>query len=181
MLARAMKPGDHAEFFLRPTPGGISRESQIRLDREGRFWHEGELVERPSLALALHRWLGAHPVDGRPVLNNGYDWCYVEVEDTARFVQSVRAPATPSDAPTLVLRDGGEEPLDPTTVVIDDDGVFYVRLSSAHGEARFGRHAQTELGAYLADDAPPRLLVGGKAYTIGVRKLAANSDLQAET
>jgi hypothetical protein len=54
-------------------------------------------------------------------------------------------------------------------------------LEQRPGEARFGRHAQTELGAYLADDEPPRLLVGGKAYTIGVRKLAANSELQAET
>lgn len=174
-----MKPGDHPEFFLRPAPDGASRESQLRLDRDGRFWHEGELVERPSLALALHRWLRRHPTDGRPILSNGYDWCYVEVEDTTSFVQSVRPPSTPSDPPTLLLRDGSEEPLDPSGVLIDDDGVFFARLGSDRGEARFGRHAQTELGAYLADDEPARLLVGGRAYPLGRRPPA--SEAQAET
>lgn len=174
-----MKPGDHPEFFLRPAPHGASRESKLRLDREGRFWHEGEIVERPALALALHRWLGRHPTDGRPILSNGYDWCYVEVEDTTSFVQSVRAPSTPNAPPILLLRDGSEEPLDPAAVVTDDEGVCFVRLGGDRGEARFGRHAQTELGAYLADDEPARLIVGGRAYPLGKRTPA--SEAQAET
>ena len=41
----SMKPGDHPEFFRFPAPEGRSRESTILLDREGRFWHDGELVE----------------------------------------------------------------------------------------------------------------------------------------
>ena len=47
-----MRPADHPEFFRLPAPEGRSRESTIVLDAEGRFHHDGELVE--------------HPGDGRP-------------------------------------------------------------------------------------------------------------------
>ncbi len=45
-----MKPGDHPEFFRFPAPEGRSRESTIRLDGRGRFWHDGALVEHAGLA-----------------------------------------------------------------------------------------------------------------------------------
>jgi hypothetical protein len=166
-----MKPGDHPEFFLRPAPDGVSRESRIRLDREGRFWHEGELVERPALTRALHRWLGRHPVDGRPILSNGYDWCYLEVDDLVAFVETVRRGEGPDAPLVLVLLDGSEHPLDPSSVSVDDDGVLHATVGSPTREARFGRHAQRELGTYLADDEPPRLVLAGRAYPIGPRAI----------
>src|SRR5215472_2124596 len=46
-----VKPGDHPEFFRFPAPEGRSRESTIRLDAEGHFFHEGHKVEHPKLAL----------------------------------------------------------------------------------------------------------------------------------
>ncbi len=69
-----MKPGDHPEFFRFPAPEGRSRESTIRLDAEGRFWHEGNPVEHPKLAQAMHGWVSRHPDDHRFILTNGYDW-----------------------------------------------------------------------------------------------------------
>ena len=69
-----MKPGDHPEFFRFPAPEGRSRESTIRLDAEGRFHHEGNVVEHPKLAEAFHTWIARHPDDGRYILTNGYDW-----------------------------------------------------------------------------------------------------------
>src|SRR5512138_1092762 len=79
--AAPMKPGDHPEFFRFPAPEGRSRESTIRLDAEGRFWHEQLLVEHRKLAAAMHTWISRHPDDGRYILTNGYDWTYFTVED----------------------------------------------------------------------------------------------------
>ena len=173
MIGHAMKPGDHPEFFLRAAPGGVSRESRIRLDREGRFWHEGEPVERPALSRALHTWLTHHPVDHRPILSNGYDWCYLDVEDTMAFVRSVRPGSSNAAPPTLVLVDGSEHPLDPSTVTVDAEGVLYARVGARGEEARFGRHAQSELAVFLADDEPPRLVLGERAYPIEPRRGAS--------
>src|SRR3954468_16729478 len=75
-----MKPGDHPDFFRFAPPPGASRESAIVLDREGRFWHEGERVEHPALERALRGWIARHPDDGRLILTNGYDWCYFRAE-----------------------------------------------------------------------------------------------------
>ena len=65
------KPGDHPEFFRFPAPEGRSRESTIRLDGEGRFFHDDEPVAHPKLAAALHTWIARHPDDGRYILTAG--------------------------------------------------------------------------------------------------------------
>ena len=43
------------------------RQSGIRLDGDGRFWHEGAEVQHHGLRAALWRWLDRNP-DGRWVL-----------------------------------------------------------------------------------------------------------------
>ena len=148
-----MKPGDHPEFFRFPAPEGRSRESTIRLDREGRFWHEGHLVEHPGLASAMHTWISRHPDDGRYILTNGYDWTYFTVDDAPYFVQSVRIEG---DRVVLRLADGTEEPWDPTTTRVAAGGALYARVrAGAPGgpyEGKFTRHAQASL-------APERLSI----------------------
>jgi len=52
-----VKPGDHPDFYRFAPPPGTSRESSIVLDREGRFWHEGERVEHPALEKGLRKFL----------------------------------------------------------------------------------------------------------------------------
>ena len=73
-----MKPGDHPDFFRFAPPPGTSRESSIRLDREGRFWHDGARVDHPAIERGLRSWIGRHPDDGRPILTSqhegGYDF-----------------------------------------------------------------------------------------------------------
>ena len=88
-----MRPGDHPEFFRFPAPEGRSRESSIVLDAQGRFHHDGELVEHPGMARAFASWIDRHPDDGRFILNNGYDWSYFRVEDVPFFVLGVREQA----------------------------------------------------------------------------------------
>ena len=76
-----MIPREQPEFFRLPPPAGRSRESTIRLDAIGRFFHDGEPVENLKMATAFHSWLARHPDDGRPILVNDYDWTYLAFDE----------------------------------------------------------------------------------------------------
>lgn len=164
-----MKPGDHPEFFRLAPPPGASRESTIRIDQEGRFWHDGQRVGHPALEQALRTWIARHPDDGRPILTNGYDWCYFKVDDAPLRVDALRVEG---DAVTLVLFDGSEEPLDPATLSLGEDGVVYARARGGALEARFSRHAQTQLAPLLVQGEPPTLAVGGRELALPPRRAA---------
>jgi hypothetical protein len=165
LRSSVMKPGDHPEFFRFPAPEGRSRESTIRLDAEGRFWHDGGLVQHAGLAAGLHSWIARHPDDGRFILTNGYDWTYFTVDDAPFFVRSVRV--EPASL-VLALSDGTEEPWDPAATRTGTDGALYtvVKRAARGGpfEAKFSRHAQASLGPLLVERA-----AGGVAIRIGSR------------
>lgn len=163
-----MKPSDHPEFFRFPAPEGRSRESTIVLDRAGAFSHDGEPVAHAKLAQAMHGWLSRHPDDGRYILTNGYDWTYLTVEGAPCFVDAVD-----EDAGQLVLtlRDGAREPLDPSTLALDEEGALTTRVKpGAPGgpyPARFSRFAQTALAPWLEEqDGVPHLRVGGALHRL---------------
>jgi hypothetical protein len=151
-----MRPSDHPDFFRLPAPEGRSRESTIRLDREGRFLHDGELVTHRGMARAFASWIARHPDDGRFILTNGWDWTYFTVEGTPFFVEGVREGP---DGPVLVLFDGSEEPLEPTTLRLDDDGIFSTRVKGGAFDARFLRNAQLELSPWLEVDRDGSLVI----------------------
>jgi uncharacterized protein len=146
-----MKPGDHPEFFRFPAPEGRSRESTIRLDAAGRFWHDRRRVDHPALASAFHAWIGRHPDDGRFILSNGYDWTYFTVEDAPYFVLSLRI--EPREGVALRLSDGTSEPWHPESTRVGPDGALYatVRAAARGGpfEAKFTQHAQSSLAPLL--------------------------------
>lgn len=145
-----MKPSEHPDYFCLPAPEGRSRESTLVLDKEGRFLHDGALVEHPKLRDALHTWIARHPLDGRWILQNGYDWTYFLVEDVPYFVVSLRAE---KDDAILRLSDGSEEPLDPTTLRMSSRDELYLRVKAAGPpgpyDAKFTRFAQTQLAPFL--------------------------------
>jgi uncharacterized protein len=162
------KPGDHPEFFRFPAPAGRSRESTIRLDAAGRFWHDGALVEHPAMARAFASWIDRHPDDGRFILSNGYDWTYFEVEDVPFFVRGVRIEA---DSATLLLSDGSEQPLEAASARVGAQDALYVTVRDGKFEARFTPEAQTALAPLLEADAEgrPVLSIGGRRHLVGRR------------
>jgi hypothetical protein len=163
----AMKPGDHPEFFRLAPPEGRSRESTIRLDSEGRFFHEGEPVKHARLEAAMHTWIARHPDDGRFILNNGYDWTYFTVEDAPYFVRAVRSQGG-HPLLLLLLSDGTEEAWDPRTTRIAASGAMYAKVHGGHFEAKFTRHAQNALAPLLVESAgEPALLLDGEVVPIG--------------
>jgi hypothetical protein len=134
-------------------PFPFTRESSIRIDAEGNFWHESQRVEHPGLARAMASWISRHPNDGRWVLENGWDWCYLTVDDVPLLVRDVRV-----EGPTLlgVLSDGSEEPIDPQTLVVDSGGTLrcLVKPSARGGPypAKLARLAQLALGERLREN-----------------------------
>ena len=171
-MPRSVRPGDHPEFFRFPAPEGRSRESTIRLDALGRFWHDAAVVEHPGMAAALRSWISRHPDDGRYVLTNGYDWTYFTVDDAPYFVQAVRIE---QDRIVLLLGDGTEETWEPEATRTGPDGALYatVKRASKGGpyEAKFTSHAQGSLEPVLVE-APDRagsvaVSVGGKLRSLG--------------
>jgi hypothetical protein len=160
-----MLPVDHPEFFRRPPPPGQSRESSIRLDAEGRFWHAGELVCHPRMQAAFATWIRRHPDDGRYVLCNGYDWTYFSVEDVPYFVRSLRAQPA---ALELGLSDGSWEPLDPSSLHLGARDALYCRVKAGSFEARFSPGAQTALFPHLVEGptGEPLLEVAGALFPV---------------
>lgn len=166
-----MKPGDHPDFFRLPPPAGASRESTIVIDGEGRFLHDGQPITHPGMARAFASWIDRHPDDGRFILNNGYDWTYVRVEDAPFAVVLLHGiDAGGSAGVELELSDGSREPLEPERITVGADGSLVSTVKGGRFRARFRRTAQLGLAPFLAEDENGRtlLLIGGRAHPLSV-------------
>jgi hypothetical protein len=147
------------------------RRSGIRIDREGRFVHEGAEVTHEGLRRALFRWLDAEP-DGRVVLRlDERRFAYVDVDDTPLVARAARREG---DVVWLALSDGSEEALDPTTLTVDGAGVLRARVRHGRLEARLGTSATAALADVLSEEARggPTLTLGGRSYPIAPRPAA---------
>jgi hypothetical protein len=125
-------------------------DSGIVLDRELRWWHDGEPVEHPRIIEAFNQGLVPRE-DGKFELRLGNDWCLVEVEDAAYAVRSVRW--GPADEPLLALSDRTEEPLDIDSLRLTEEGVLVCQVKGRRAKARFSRDAQYTLGQHLEQTA----------------------------
>jgi uncharacterized protein len=160
-----MLPQDHPDFFRLPPPPGQSRESSIRLDAEGRFWHAGELVHHPGMQAAFATWIRRHPDDGRYVLCNGYDWSYFSVDDVPYLVRGVRSVPVGLE---LALSDGSTELLDPVSLRRGARDALYCRVKGGQFAARFIPGAQTALLPHLVEgpQGAPLLEINGTLFPI---------------
>jgi len=149
------------------------RRSGIRLDREGRFIHEGAEVTHEGLKRALFRWLDRLPrPDGRYVLRlDERRFAYLEdVEDTPLVARAARI--DPAGAAWLALSDGSEEPLDPATLTVDDAGVLRAWVRGGRLEARLASSAAAALADAITlneGDGRPLLRLAGRSYALPPR------------
>ena len=144
------------------------RQSGIRLDREGRFWHEGAQVTHERFQRTLLRWLDVLP-DGRPILRlDAARYAYVDVEDAMLLALSAR---WQGDRALLTLNDGTEEELAYDTLCVDPrDDALYCKVRDARLEARI----TTPAYYVLAERIQPagrrfELRAAGRAFEIGPR------------
>jgi hypothetical protein len=147
------------------------RRSGIRVDREGRFVHEGHEVTHEGLKRALFRWLDRlPPPDARYVLRlDEKRFAYLdEVEDTPLVARAARF--DPAGAVLLALSDGSEEPLDPATLTVDDAGVLRAWVRGGRLEARLATSAAAVLADALSEDGGrPLLRLAGRSYALPPR------------
>jgi hypothetical protein len=109
------------------------RQTGIRLDREGRFWHEGEEITHAGFRRALLRWLDRLE-DGRPILRlDERRYAYVDVEDTELLARSAR---WDGDRVMLGLNDGTEEELAYDTLRVRDDNSLLCAVRGGRLTAR---------------------------------------------
>jgi hypothetical protein len=148
------------------------RQSGIRLDADGRFWHEGQEVTHAGMRAAFYRWLDRNPPpDNRWVLRLDKErFVYLDVED-APFV--VRSLGWQGERARLVLSDGSEEELAPATVRLTPQGAraivkgrFEARFSTAAWHALAERLVERDGQIYLdAAGGPYALKASGAAKT----------------
>ncbi len=144
------------------------RHSGIRVDREGRFIHEGGEVAHEGLRRALFRWLDRlPPPDGRYVLRlDERRFAYLDdVEDTPLVARGARVDGDGNVH--LALSDGSEELLDPTTLTVDDAGVLRAWVRAGRLEARLANSAAAVLADLISEaDGRPRLRLAGRWYAL---------------
>lgn len=138
----------------------FSPESQIVLDRQGRWWNEGEPIEHPNVVRAFNQWIQRH-ADGRYMLKNSISWAYIHVLGTPLFVENLRLES--GGEITLMLSNGAEEPWSERTsnsLGVDADNCMFC-VATHDMPALFRAQALQALG--------PVLESRGDAVTIRVR------------
>jgi len=136
------------------------RQSGIRRDGEGRFWHEGAEVTHHGLRAAFWRWLDRNP-DGRWVLRlDDKRFVYLDVDDVPYVVRSAR---WDGERAMLRLSDDSDEELAYDSLHLRAGGQPYCRVKGGRFEARVSTLAWNTLAERIDDGS---LRAVGKTFPI---------------
>jgi uncharacterized protein len=139
---------------------GLTRESTIKRDALGRWFHDGQPIEHPNIIRAFNRWI-RRVEDGRYCLQNEYDWVYIDIEGPPLFVRSLRIDE--SGKVVLFLSDARECVLDPATLRQGVDGALYCDVRDKTLVARFDGLAMVQLDELIDEDDKGVFLTIGNA------------------
>jgi hypothetical protein len=136
------------------------RQSGIRLDADGRFWHEGAEVTHHGLRAALWRWLDRNP-DGRWVLRlDEKRFVYLDVDDAPFVVRSAR---WEGERAIVRLSDDSEEELDYGSLHLRAGGQPYATVKGGRFPARVATAAWSALAERIDGEV---LRAGGGEHLI---------------
>jgi len=141
---------------------------ELRIDREGRWFHEGVEIVREEIRNLFSQHL-VRLEDGSYRVRMEEDEAPVVVED-APFV-ICRVSKHPRGGLSLLLNDGTSEPLDARTIEFRSSNVPYCIVRSGL-EARFSRPAYYQLAEFIECDERSgtyRLMVDGEAVDLEFR------------
>jgi hypothetical protein len=127
---------------------GDSSRYELRIDREGRWFHEGIEIVREDIRNYFSRHL-VQDEDGGYSIRIGQDECPVIVEDAPFIV--ARVTEDPGGTLTLLLNDGYEAKLDPNTLEFRCSNVPYCCIRDGL-RARFSRPAYYQLARFIKYD-----------------------------
>ena len=131
------------------------RSIDLRLDREGRWWHDGQPFDHPRLIGAFNRGLALHEESREPILRVGTQWCYIHCEDTP-FI-ALRAQFEPA---RLVVTMNTEERVQIPTNGLTYLGEYLYALLEDGRLVRFNRAATASLAGHLTQHADRFVLTG---------------------
>ena len=135
------------------------RQSGIRLDGEGRFWHDGAEVTHHGMRAAFWRWLDRNP-DGRWVLRlDDKRFVYLDVDDVPYVVRSAR---WDGDRVMMRLSDDSDEELSYETLHLRG-GQPYARVKGGRFDARISTLAWNTIAERIDDG---ELHAAGRALPI---------------
>jgi len=127
------------------------------LRRDGSFWHEGVRVTHPKLLAAFRAGVRWAEHEGTFVVQLGRFRGWLEVEDTAFFVDGYDA-----DTGEIDLSDRTREPLDAASLRVDPDEGLRCTVKGRF-DARFTRAAQEQLGEALEAEGDAIFVRAGRA------------------
>jgi uncharacterized protein len=143
-------------------------DSGLRLDAEGRLWHDDEPIENARVALAFRQGL-ERDEQGRYLIRFGWDWAVLRVEDAPYQALGARVEG---GRLALQLDDGREVVIGGERLSASAEGVLYASVPGKGGalEARFSRAAQGQLAELLDErDGQLVLRLDGQAHPSGER------------
>ncbi len=161
-----------AEVLLRGMDPG-SRESGLRLDKNGIWYHESTPVTHRRLARALFRWLDREPGCDRFVLRPTPDfWAWVDVEDAP--YQASLTEITESGELRLLLSGDLEDLFRGPSIFVDESNAWYIPVRGGRFEARLSRGAMSALAEHMQPDDTSAegvilLLPGGRRISFARR------------
>jgi hypothetical protein len=130
----------------------LREHSGLRLDAEGRFWHQGGLVEHARTVEVLHRGLHRAP-DGRWATRIGSEWAYLAVDVAPFFVRRLEPEvATEGVRLRAWLLDGRELEVAPAALEEGEHDALFLRLPDGE-RALLLRAAQASLAPYLREES----------------------------
>ncbi len=155
-------PDDEAEAWLARLET-LRRSVDLRLDGEGRWYHEGERFTHAGLIAAFDRGIDVHPESGEPILRVGQRWCYIRADDTPLIARRIEH----DDGLWLRLNTGRRVAV-PAAGFESAGAHLYVQLDAAR-RVRLGRAAQARLGEWLeGGDDGMAVAVGGRRWPVRV-------------
>ena len=141
-------------------PFDFRRSIDLRLDADGRWFHEGEPFLHAGLIAVFNRGIDVLPETGEPILRVGTHWCHIRCDDVPFIVRSVRAEG---DALSLTLNTEAVVSCAPQALRVNGAGLVYAELGP-HRRARFGRAAQAALADLFV---PDETAASGVAVVVG--------------
>ncbi len=144
--------------------------SDIRIDKEGTWYHRGAEMFRKDIVSLFYRHLTKDP-EGRYLIALDKERCYVDVEDTPFVIKSLDAQFSEKEGGeiiSLLMPDESRETLDPTTLRIGKDNTLYCTIKSGF-EARFNRSSYYQIAKYFEHDRDTDLyylVLNGQRYSL---------------
>jgi uncharacterized protein len=148
---------------------------RISFRRDGNWYSDNERIDNPRIALLFSRSIRRNP-DGSYYLQVAEERAAVTVEDTPYVVKTIDDDG--AGGFIVVTNDEEREALDPTSLEVGRDNVFYCRVKGGNVRARFLRTAYYHLSShFLADGGDSfSIVVGNRRYPIRIAPGGAASE-----